>query len=187
MGHFGPNVSPIRVIHDVKISGESFTRQKYSFRPGWQAFSTRLSLYRSYSDLCRRKLCVYHVRLQEHRFVWPSRDVVEFTDRQNWVTIPVVLKYSGVTGRIRPYGLVGYSANLLLSDHGNITVINRDQKVGEEALNAEDSESPTLVFTNKRRFFNQSVVFGGRHNDEAKAQLSLCRITIFGRAYQCDE
>jgi len=90
-----------------------------------------------------------------------GRDVVEFTDKQNWFMIPVVLKYSVVAGRIRPYVLAGYSANLLLSDNGSITVTNRDQKVGEEGLNSEDSDSPTLVFTNKRQFFNQSVVLGG--------------------------
>ena len=33
----GPNTSPMRVIHDVKIGGESATHQTYKLRLGWQA------------------------------------------------------------------------------------------------------------------------------------------------------
>jgi len=161
-GHFGPNVSPIRVIHDVKISGESFSRQKYSFRPGWQA---GVGLDYHYTDRVAISAGVNYAfttfNYRNTDLFGRGRDVVEFTDKQNWFMIPVVLKYSVVAGRIRPYVLAGYSANLLLSDNGSITVTNRDQKVGEEGLNSEDSDSPTLVFTNKRQFFNQSVVLGG--------------------------
>lgn len=161
-GRIGPNISPVRVINDVTIGGEAFSRQKYSFRLGWQAavgvdyhYTERISI----SAEINYAFTTFKYRNTD--LFGRSKDIVEFTDRQNWVTVPVLIRYSDITGRIRPYGFAGYSVNFLFSDHGNISVVNRDQKEGETALNAEDGESPSLVLTDKRELFNRSVVLGG--------------------------
>jgi hypothetical protein len=35
-GYAGPNITPVRVIHDVHIGGEAYTDEYYSVRLGWQ-------------------------------------------------------------------------------------------------------------------------------------------------------
>lgn len=161
-GHLGPNVSPIRIINDVTIGGESYSRQRYSFRLGWQAGA---GLDYNYSERLSLSLEIDYVfttfNYRNSNLFGRDKDAVEFTDRQNWFTAPVLVRYSGLKGRMRPYGVLGYCGHLLLSDRGNITVINRDRKMGEAAVNTESVESPTLKFTHKRESFNQSVVLGG--------------------------
>lgn len=161
-GRIGPNVSPIRVINDVTIGGETSTRQEYTFRPGWQA---AVGLDYHYNERIAVSAELNYAftafKYRNTNLFGDGKDIVEFTDRQNWVTVPVMVKYSDITGRIRPYGFAGYSLNLLLSDHGNVTVMNRDQKIDEPALNTEDGESPSLVMTNKRELVNRAFVLGG--------------------------
>lgn len=85
-------------------------------------------------------------------------DLKSFTEKQNWVDVPLYVKYTKDTGRIRPFGYVGFAANLLVSD--NLTVESTD-------LNSpipggrQFSQGPDQSITYKRFFFNRSVVFGG--------------------------
>ena len=57
-----------------------------------------------------------------------NKDIVEFLDRQTWVTVPLSIKFGDDEGTFRPYAYAGYSLNFLLRDRGILTVTNRDSR-----------------------------------------------------------
>lgn len=161
----GPNTSPIRVIHDVKIGGEEFTRQYYQLRLGWQIgggvdynYNEHLSISAGFNY---KFTGFKHVT---NNLFGENKDIVEFLDRQTWVTIPLTIRFGDDEGKIRPYGYGGYAINFLLSDKGILNVYNRDSKNegGESGeLSSSENETPSLNLNNHRRRLNSSLLLGG--------------------------
>lgn len=159
----GPNTSPMRVIHDVKIGGESSTRQTYKLRLGWQAgvgadyhYNERITLS---AGLAYVLTGFKHITTD---LFGPNKDIVEFLDRQTWAVVPLTLKYGDHEGRFRPYVYAGYSFNLLFRDKGILNVFNRDSKsMVDEELSSSDNETPNLSLNNHRSKLNNSLLIGG--------------------------
>ncbi|HTH55083.1 MAG TPA: porin family protein [Cyclobacteriaceae bacterium] len=87
-----------------------------------------------------------------------SGDLKSFTEKQNWIDVPLYVKYTKDTGVMRPFGYIGLAANLLVGD--NLTVESTDLNSpipgGRQFSTGADQN-----ITNKRFFFNRSVVIGG--------------------------
>jgi opacity protein-like surface antigen len=163
----GPNTSPIRVIHDVTIGGESQTRESYKLRLGWQIgggvdynYNDNISFSAGFNYVFTG---FQHVTTD---LFGANKDIVEFLDRQTWAVVPVTLKYSHAVGNVRPYGYVGYSANFLMRDKGILNVYNRDARessseVPSDALASANAETPNLNLNDHRQRWNGSFLLGG--------------------------
>ena len=163
----GPNISPVRVIHDVKIDGEAQSQQSYKLRLGWQMgagvdynYNDRISVSAGFNYVFTG---FQHVTTN---LFGANKDMVEFLDRQTWAVIPLTLKYSHNVGRFRPYGFAGYSLNFLLRDKGILNVYNRDSKMSASEgappeLSSSENETPNLNLNDHRQRLNGSFLIGG--------------------------
>jgi opacity protein-like surface antigen len=88
-----------------------------------------------------------------------GRDNISVLDRQNWVRLPLMLRFADAVGKYRPYGYVGYSFDLLLADRGTITY--SDKNFTDGRVIPDERESPVINFKPKRNFLNSSFIVGG--------------------------
>ena len=163
----GPNTSPMRVIHDVTIGGESQTQQSYKLRLGWQIgggvdynYNDNITFSAGFNYVFTG---FQHVTTD---LFGPNKDIVEFLDRQTWAVVPLTIRYTHGVGKVRPYGYAGYSANFLLRDKGIINVYNRDTRPGtsedaSEELASAEAETPNLNLNDHRQRLNGSFLLGG--------------------------
>src|SRR5690606_37535408 len=88
-------------------------------------------------------------------------DFTEVFDRQHWFSIPVSLKYTPQgAGTFKPYGYIGYATSLLLGARASLIKGDRTRNPETGEFSEERSESPTLSFTGRRNFINQSLIVG---------------------------
>ena len=89
---------------------------------------------------------------------YPGGSQGTFTEKQDWFDIPLYLKYSVDSGKIRPFAYAGIAANLLfnskLAPEG--VDFNSPDPGGQQV-----SQAPDQSITSMRNFFNRSLVFGG--------------------------
>jgi hypothetical protein len=163
-GKLGGNTSIARVINSLYTSRSSAIPPKddYKLMPGFQVgagvdwnFFGQLSLTAEVNYLL--------TAIKRERSGIFGKDMLESIDRQNWVTVPLLLKYTDNIGRIRPFGYAGYSVSYLLSDNLKVTYQNRDDNPDFDIGNfsTEEYESPSRKFRDARNLINQSVVIGG--------------------------
>jgi hypothetical protein len=164
-GKVGGNTSIARVINSLYTytSPNSPTRDDYKLMPGFQLggggdwnFFGQLSL----TAEVNYSLTV----IKRERSGIFGKDILESTDRQNWVSVPLMLKYSDNIGKIRPFGYAGYSVSYLLADNLKVTYKNRDDNTASEEtgdLSTEEYESPSRKYRDARNLINQSIVIGG--------------------------
>jgi len=162
-GKFGANTSFARVIHDVRIGGESYTKERYNLRIGWQAGIGVEWHYRE--DISLVGELNYRFFSYKHttsNLFGANKDRVEMIDRQMSASIPLMIKYSDTQGTFRPYGYIGYSVNLLLGDRGIVKVFNVDDNQNDVAggPNTAERESPALNLKDKRASVTRSCVLG---------------------------
>ncbi len=163
----GANTSPMRVIHDVTIGGESQTQQSYKLRLGWQIgggidynYNENITFSAGFNYVFTG---FQHVTTD---LFGPNKDIVEFLDRQTWAVVPLTIRYTHGVGKVRPYGYAGYSANFLLRDKGIINVYNRDTRPStsedaSEELASAEAETPNLNLNDHRQRLNGSFLLGG--------------------------
>lgn len=160
----GPNVSPIRIIYDLNAYGQNGVHEYYKLRVGYNAsvggdinFTDKISLRGelNYSYTSYRHQSVNSFRSPKYL----TSDKKVFTDRQSWLSIPVMASYGDPIGKYRPYGYLGYSVQYLLSDKADIVTTDRKPGISENIDN--NQESPPFDYRYKRNPFNQSVLVGG--------------------------
>lgn len=159
----GSNVSPMRLIRDL-YTAKGTTR--YSLRPGYHFGGG--GEY-SYDDHIRLRVEVNYMytsyKSEVSNYFKPEEasiaDIKTFTDRQNWISLPVYVCYSDNVGIYRPYAFAGYAFSRLLGDRASIRSqnITTDDET-KEPSSVEDT-SPDLNFSNRRNKLNQSLLFGG--------------------------
>ena len=161
-GKAGGNITLARVINSLyTYTSSGFPpRDKYKLAPGFQVgggadwnfydrFSLTTELNYSLTVIKRERSGIF------------GRDVLQSTDRQNWITVPLFLKYTDNIGKIRPFGYAGYSLSFLLSDKIKVTYDNADDNPQSEDPISEEYESPSQDYTRARNKLNQSIVLGG--------------------------
>lgn len=158
-GKIGGNISPTDVIHTINPTGDEI-RNDYAVRAGWQVgggvdwnITQKIALTGEFN------YAYTSYRRNQFKFPTGHPDEEIFIDKQNWVSVPITIKYADTKGNIRPYGFVGYSVNWLLSDKGQIQIYKRDRNNQEAPLTLEES-SPTLDFQSYRNKLNTSLIFG---------------------------
>jgi opacity protein-like surface antigen len=152
----GSNISPVRLILDNDIGEDA--HESYSLRPGYN-FGAGGEY--SYNDNIkfRAEINYLHTSYFTKASDYYQGDEKTFSDRQNWINIPVYAVYADNVGTYRPYVYAGYAFSTLLRDKGSITLRNVDG-VGEE-MDIFEVQSPDFDFTERRNKLNQSLIFGG--------------------------
>lgn len=153
-GRLGANTAFVRTIQTINASGESGVQNSYKQRIGFQGgagvdwhLNGRIAVTGEVNYITTS----YHK--EQIKF---ENDQEVFKDRQNWLSIPLGLKYTILTrAKYRPYVFGGYAVNILISDNGQIDISKRD---GEVIL---EESSPTIDFSAYRRKLNTAVFFGG--------------------------
>ncbi len=166
-GEAGPNVSIVRVINDVQIGGEAYTKEKYSLRPGWQV---SVGTDFNYNDYLSASIGItYQQTSFKHTttgIFGAEKDIVEFIDHQHWASVPFAVKYSQASGKLRRYGYAGYAFNFLLGDNADVDISNRDDKESSEtgeALEYTSFDKPisNINMKQNRAETNGALFLGG--------------------------
>lgn len=168
----GGNVSPISVIHVINPSGEPDVQNSYTLKVGWQfggGVDWNISRKLAISAEFNYSLTTYQKDQSKFRDVYNSStepgklitilDEEEFIDKQNWLSVPVTIKYSDTKGKIRPYGYIGFAVQWLIADKGQIISLKTDLVNGQPT--AIPNESPSITFTKYRNALNRSLLLGG--------------------------
>lgn len=88
-----------------------------------------------------------------------QNDDLFLTERATWVDIPVYVKYQIDSGRLRPFGYVGFALNTLLSSSGTLVFNDRSPSLGSSVVRV--AQGTDISFTNSRYSLNRSIVIGG--------------------------
>lgn len=81
-----------------------------------------------------------------------------FIEKQDWVDIPIYVKYARDTGTIRPFVYIGLAANLLLN--AKLSAEATDFNSPSQGVR-QVSQGPDVPLSYKRNFFNRSAIVGG--------------------------
>lgn len=146
-GRLGLNTSFIRVIHNVRPSGEHNASEKYTLKAGWQGGAGVDYHYdENWGASAELNYAVSSFGFESKGLF--NENTLELTDQQTWLSLPVMAKYTRSEGTFRPYAYFGYSFNLLLSVKSNIIMDG-------------DIESPVYNFKENRNKLTQSLLVGG--------------------------
>ena len=155
----GPNTSIARVIHDVRAGGEEYTKEKYKLRLGWQLGG---GLDYNYNDYLSASLDATFVQAtfkhQTTNLFGREKDIVNFIDKQTWVSVPLSIRFSEAEGRIRRYVYGGYAMNFLLMNRADVEIQNRDGEPGE--LTSFDKPVSNVNLGDSRNKRNSSLFLG---------------------------
>ena len=153
-GKVGGNFAPVRVISTINSSGESGVKNDYDVRIGFQlGGGVDWHISEQLAVTAELNYAFTSYKKEQIKF---NNDVEEFTDKQNWLSVPVGVKYTLFKReQVRPFVFAGYAFNILFNDRGQIQVSKRD--VGEGSL---DESSPELSFNNFRNKANASFFVG---------------------------
>jgi hypothetical protein len=87
-----------------------------------------------------------------------SGDLKSFVEKQDWVDVPLYLKYSFDSGTVRPFAYVGIAANFLV----NASLASEATDLNSPVPGVRQvSQGPDVAISYKRNFFNRSIVAGG--------------------------
>lgn len=155
-GKVGVNITPVKVIQDIRLSDSENSKKMYSIKPGWQ-----ISLGIDFNLSKRIALCAslqYMLTSYQRNLINIfARDEEEFIDKQIWVNVPVSVKYNFLKGRLKPFVYAGFATKYLAGDKANIVFTDRLNE-GEVK---QQSSTPNLNFVYKRNAFNYDVLIGG--------------------------
>jgi hypothetical protein len=159
-GKIGGNIAPVNVIHTINPTGTP-VRNDYSVRVGFQ-FGGGVDWNITEKIALTGEVNYALTSYKKNQLKFPAGEPDEeiFIDKQNWVSLPISIKYSDVRGDIRPYGYVGFAIHWLFNDKGQIDVFKRDESAGEAPVIREES-SPSLNFNEYRNKINRSFFIGG--------------------------
>lgn len=153
----GLNTSLPRPIHENPTSGTP-TDTKYILKVGFQFGGGMDWNLNNHWSICAEGNYSYKAFKQETKVYFDADEQV-IVEKQNWFDIPMYLKYSDDSGRIRPFGYAGFAINLLLSARGPDWEFTNNNSDG--AGSSRIASGTTEVLTSKRNFINRSLVFGG--------------------------
>ncbi len=153
-GRLGANISQVRVIQTINASGETGVANAYKQRAGFQ---TGIGADWHVTDrfMATAEIDYVSTAYQKSQVSYQN-DLLEISDRQHWLSVPVGVKYAVLTrGKYRPYIVGGYAVNLLFNDKAQINLYKRDE--GEGTL---EESSPTIDMNPFRRKINTSFFLG---------------------------
>lgn len=155
--HFriGGNLSTQSLISEVSTSGASNIARKNTALPGWtgggglewnvtERFGVGAEILVSYKSFKTRRSFIN------------DDDFLNTVQKQNWVDVPVYLRYGDHLGTFRPYAYIGYALNILWRNKLQQSYV--DVTPGEGTQQSVEGPDENVLF--KRNIFNRSLVMG---------------------------
>lgn len=148
----GVNQSRINLKQEFNTDNSNTSEPKYSPGFGYQfGLIADILLKRQYQLTTGVLFSGKKYAMKNDRmFGYTSLNIEE---SQNWLEVPVTLKYNFGTRKFVPFLQAGLSGNLCLSSNAVLTRISID--------NDNDASGPSLDLTDLRKRINYSVVLGG--------------------------
>jgi hypothetical protein len=153
----GLNISRPRMIYENSTSGIPLDRKEI-FKVGFQ-FGAGLDWNIDNNWSICAELNYSGKAYKRETTGYSQDDYQELTERQGGFDIPLYVKYSADSGRIRPFGYVGFAINLITS--ANASLLFDNYTPSNPSAGIKETTGPTEIIDFKRNFFNQSLVFGG--------------------------
>lgn len=170
--HFrlGGNTSIYRFIHEINTFSTPVNVQhslKFAFQAGggidWN-INENISLCSEVS-YSRKVFGINYNGIFE-------QDNLSYTEKQNWIDVPLYVKYADDEGRVRPFGYLGYSLNILFRPTAELRNTNKTIKPEEgqvltpgseirTTISEEQTTGPDVEMGYQRKSFNRSFVVGG--------------------------
>lgn len=151
-GKVGLNASFATVIHDVEIEMDDPTDQvteKYSTGAGWQGGLGVQFHYNENLGLSAELNYMFTSFIHRAKGMFQEANYsVAFTDRQTWLSVPILVRYTWTGTRLEPFAYIGASMNLLVRDRSDVVVNS-------------NVESPVVDYLDMRNKFNRSLIAGG--------------------------
>lgn len=157
--HGGFNTSLPRIIHELTVSGtEINTRNVLKLGvQGGIGFDFNLTNNISLCAEGNFSNKAFKRNTEKGSAKYFGGDNLSTVERQNWFDIPMYVKYSDDSGKIRPFGYAGFAINLLFSSRGN----NWEYRNESASLGVIEITGRPENLIYKRKFLNRSLVFGG--------------------------
>src|SRR5690606_3829143 len=147
----GANTSPVSVIKPVNIGGEAIEND-YILKPGWMV-GVGADWHLSEKISVMGELHFVHTAYRREQFgLFDGNSSTDLFDRQNWINLPLSVKYTTKWWKLYPYVYAGGALNVLIGDRASIILTDSNP------LNL--TESPILNFRPRRYVFNRSIHFG---------------------------
>jgi hypothetical protein len=153
----GLNTSLPRTIYDINTSGTTLTGNDV-LKVGVQAGIGVDWNIDTHWSLCIEGNYAYKAFKQDNEYFF-DLDQQSIVEKQNWLDIPMYIKYADDSGKIRPFGYAGFAVNLLWSARGPDWLLKNNNSDGKGS--AQEANGNAEVLTPKRNLFNTSLVFGG--------------------------
>jgi hypothetical protein len=156
--HFriGLNTSRPRTIYEINTSGTPLDRKEI-FKIGFQVgagvdwnLDTKWSIGTEFnfaSKAFKREVSSYN-----------KHDIKTSTEKLNGFDIPLYVKYSKDSGRIRPFAYVGYAFSFLVSANEDLIFDNYTPSNPAIGINRTTGPNENIKF--KRNVFTQSILLG---------------------------
>lgn len=167
-GSLGLNTEPVRVIYPV-MQGENETKT-YLKQAGFDVnggADWNISKHVVVSAEAGYSYTSFLVRgsgLFASNYSIPFADNVELEEHEHWLDLPLTLKYIDAAGKYRPYGYIGYSAHLLFSDQGSLSIVDNNPGLGlenpDKPSSVESKGLPQSIMSIRNKF-NRSLIIGG--------------------------
>ena len=150
----GINTSFIRVIHDVTMSSQlggppiDPIEEDYGVKAGWQgAIGLDYHYNQSLSISAEANVAFTSFTNTTKNLFKEGNFSLAFTDRQTWLSIPVMVKYTHGEKALRPFATLGYGVSLLMRDRADMVIDG-------------DKESEVFNYKYKRNNINTAVLLG---------------------------
>ncbi|MBN8575808.1 MAG: PorT family protein [Cytophagales bacterium] len=155
----GLNTSVVRIIRELTVSGTEIDTRSV-LKAGVQVglgFDFNLSTKWSIGIEGNFANKAFKRTTDKGNRKYFGADDLTTVERQNWFDVPVYVKYSYDSGKIRPFGYAGFAFNFLISARG----INWQFRDNFADGSVKEAEEPNENLTYKRNLLNRSLVVGG--------------------------
>ncbi len=153
----GFNVSRPRVIYPVVTSGTPLDRQEI-FKAGFQ-FGVGMDWnLDNHWSICAEGNFVTRAFKRVSKG-YAKNDGQQMQERQSGFDIPMYIKYSDDSGKVRPFGYMGFAVNLLTS--ANVSLQFDNTTPSNPAVGTKQTPNVNEKILYKRNFLNRSLVIGG--------------------------
>src|SRR6478609_2120977 len=119
----GVNTSIYRLIHEVNTFSEP-VKTEHMLKPGIQLGGGLDWNINENLSLCGE--VNYSRKSFQIKYTGNfGQDDLSYTEKQNWVDVPVYFKYADSEGKMRPFGYLGYSVNILFGPSAKVIYTNK--------------------------------------------------------------
>ncbi len=155
----GFNTSRPHAIEEITTSGTPLNRKEI-LKVGFQfGVGFDLNINNNWS-LCAEGNFSYKA-FKRTTSGYSKLDVQEMEEKHTGFDIPLYIKYSDDSGKVRPFGYAGFAIGVLTSSSLSLQFNDNTTASPDSEVGIKQTSGPNEKVAFKRNFLNKSLVFGG--------------------------